>query len=222
MEEQIAVVLGSLHTTWVELSAFLPRLIASLVVLTLGWLVARGLRRGTVALLRLLRLDTAAERTGLEDFLLRGGVRFTAVTLAGQLVYWVTLLATAMAVFNLMGLRVAPALIDRTATYLPDLVAAVAILVLGSMLARFVRGLVQTWLNNIGVAGAHSLGVLTQVAMLGFVLLLALEQLGIGGQVLVSAFQLGFGGVCLALALAFGLGGREWASDLLQRTGKRS
>jgi hypothetical protein len=222
MEEQIAVVLDSLHTTWVELSAFLPRLIASLVVLTLGWLVARGLRRGTVALLRLLRLDTAAERTGLEDFLLRGGVRFTAVTLAGQLVYWVTLLATAMAVFNLMGLRVAPALIDRTATYLPDLVAAVAILVLGSMLARFVRGLVQTWLNNIGVAGAHSLGVLTQVAMLGFVLLLALEQLGIGGQVLVSAFQLGFGGVCLALALAFGLGGREWASDLLQRTGKRS
>jgi hypothetical protein len=222
MEEQIAVVLDSLHTTWVELSAFLPRLIASLVVLTLGWLVARGLRRGTVALLRLLRLDTAAERTGLEDFLLRGGVRFTAVTLVGQLVYWVTLLATAMAVFNLMGLRVAPALIDRTATYLPDLVAAVAILVLGSMLARFVRGLVQTWLNNIGVAGAHSLGVLTQVAMLGFVLLLALEQLGIGGQVLVSAFQLGFGGVCLALALAFGLGGREWAADLLRRTGKRS
>lgn len=221
MESQIAVVLDSLRTTWAELSAFLPRLVASLLVLTLGWLVARGLRRGTIALLRLLRLDTAAERTGLEDFLLRGGVRFTAVTLVGQLIYWVALLATAMAVFNLLGLRVAPALIDRTATYLPDLVAAVAILVFGTMLARFVRGLVQTWLNNIGVAGAHGLGMIAQVAMLGFVLLLALEQLGIGGQVLVSAFQLGFGGICLALALAFGLGGREWAAALLARTGSR-
>ena len=89
-----------------------------------------------------------------------------------------------------------------------------------SLLARFVRGAVHTWLNNVGARSGEFVGVLAHVAMLVFVALLALEQLRIGGQVLISAFQLAFGGLCLALALAFGLGGREWATGVLNRAWK--
>jgi hypothetical protein len=54
--------------------------------------------------------------------------------------------------------------------------------------------------------------------LLGFVAILALEQLGIDVSLLSSAFQLAFGGLCLGLALAFGLGGRAWAESILDRT----
>jgi hypothetical protein len=111
-------------------------------------------------------------------------------------------------------------LFDQVAGYLPNVLAALIIVIFGSILGRFVRGVVHTWLNNVGAKGGQLVAFLAHAAILVFVAVLALEQLRIGGQVLVSAFQLAFGGLCLALALAFGLGGREWASGILERTRK--
>ncbi len=214
-------IVDSLRLTWLQVQGFLPRLLGALLFLTVGWLVARLLRAVVIKVLRVARLDVAAERAGIEDFLLKGGVRYTTVTLIGQLLYWGLLLIVALAVFNMLGLPVSNDLINRVAGYLPNVLVALVIVVFGSMLARFVRATVHTYLNNIGVTGAVPISFLAQAAILAFVATLALEQLHIGGQVLVSAFQLAFGGICLALALAFGLGGREWAASFLERTWKQ-
>ncbi len=214
-------IVDSLRLTWLQVQQFLPRLLGALLFLTIGWLVARLVRAVVIKVLRVARLDVAAERAGIEDFLLKGGVRYTTVTLIGQLLYWGLLLIVALAVFNMLGLPVSNDLINRVAGYLPNVLVALVIVVFGSMLARFVRATVHTYLNNIGVTGAVPISFLAQAAILAFVATLALEQLHIGGQVLVSAFQLAFGGICLALALAFGLGGREWAASFLERTWKQ-
>lgn len=221
MRQDFVQILDSLRATWFQVVEFLPRLLAAVVFLTIGWVVARLVRQGAIRALRLLRLDTAAERAGVEDFLLRGGVRLTAVSLLGQTLYWGILLAVALAVFNLLGMPVSTSLIGPVASYLPNVLGALVIVVFGSLLARFTRGLVHTYLNNIGAAGAQAIGLLAQGAILAFVVTLALQQLQIGGPVLVSAFQLAFGGFCLALALAFGLGGRDWAAGILKRTWKQ-
>ncbi|MGH7561936.1 MAG: mechanosensitive ion channel family protein [Gemmatimonadales bacterium] len=210
----------SLRTTWSQVVQLSPTAFAVIVFLLVGWLLAQLARRLVIRLLRLVRLDVAAERGGVEDFLLRGGVRYTAVTLVGQFVYWVVLLVGVLAVFNLLDVPMSTTVFDQIAGYLPNVLAALLILVFGSMLARFVRGAVHTWLNNVGAQSGQIAGILAHVAILVFVTTLALEQLRIGGQVLVSAFQLAFGGLCLALALAFGLGGRDWASSLLNRAWK--
>jgi hypothetical protein len=165
-------------------------------------------------------VDTAAERAGIEDFLLRGGVRFTTVTLIGQMVYWGLVLVVVLAVFNVLGVPVPASTIEQVAGYLPNVLVAVIIAIFGSLLARIVGGIVQTYLNNVGVEGAAPLSLLTQGALLVFVGTLVLNQLRIGGEVLVSGFQLAFGGLCLAAALAFGLGGRDWAARLIDRTWK--
>jgi hypothetical protein len=212
--------LDSLRTTWAQVVEFSPEVIGAFLFLVLGWLLAQLARRLVIRLLRLMRIDVAAERGGVEDFLLRGGVRYTAVTLMGQLVYWSVLLVSVLAVFNLLGLPMSSTLFDQVAGYLPNVLAALIIVIFGSILGRFVRGAVHTWLNNVGAQGGQLAGIMAHAAILVFVAVLALEQLRIGGQVLVSAFQLAFGGLCLALALAFGLGGREWASSVLERTRK--
>jgi Mechanosensitive ion channel, conserved TM helix len=218
MRDDFVLILTSLRDTWYQIAAFLPRVLVALVLLIVGWLLARGLRWLGERLLRLLRVDLAAERTGVDDFLLRGGVRFTVVTLTGQFIYWVVLLIFVIAMFSVLGLSIGPDLVARLTGYVPSVVAALAILVFGSLIARFVRGLVEAYLNNFGVKASARIAMLVHGTLLAFVAILALEQVGIAVDLLTSAFKLAFGGLCLGLALAFGLGGRSWAESILERT----
>ncbi len=218
MREQFSLILESLQSSWFQIAAFLPRALTAVVLLIIGWLIARTVQRIVVRLLRLARLEAAAEQTGVDDFLVRGGVRFTVVTLIGEMFYWGLLLIFAVAVFNLIGLTMSPDSLDRLANYVPNVMAALVVLVFGSLGARLIRGLVEAYLGNVGVKGSARIGMLVQGALLAFVVILALEQLRIDVKLLASAFQLAFGGICLALAIAFGLGGRNWAESILERT----
>lgn len=218
MREQFDVILASLDSSWQLVVAYLPRLLAALLVLTVGWLLARASRWAVERFSRLIHADTAAERTGVENFLLRGGVRFTAVTLLGQATYWGVLLLFAIAAFNLVGLTIGPDAMTRAGDYLPHVAAALLVLVVGSLGARLIRGLAEAYLNNMGAKSTTSISLLIHGALLTLVGILALEQLGLSLTLLTSAFQLAFGGLCLGLAIAFGLGGRNWAEAILERT----
>ena len=97
----------------------------------------------------------------------------------------------------------------------------VIVLILGAFFARLVKGILLTYLNNVGVEGAATISTLAQYAIIVFVTFTALEQLAIGRELIVSAFELAFGAVCLALALAFGLGGRDWAASIFENLRKK-
>ena len=221
MREQFDLILDSLQSSWFQIAAYFPRVLTAVVLLILGWLIARTVQRVVVRLLRLARLEAAAEQTGVDDFLVRGGVRFTVVTLIGEIFYWGLILIFAVAVFNLIGLTMSPESVARLTSYVPNVMAALVVLIVGSLGARLIRGLVVAYLGNVGVKGSERIGILVQAALVAFVVLLALEQLRIDVKLLASAFQLAFGGICLALAIAFGLGGRNWAESILERTWSR-
>lgn len=220
--EQINLVVESLRSFWTELSASLPRIVGAVVLLIIGWVVAKVLRKATVKILKLVRLDVVAEKAGIEDFLLRGGVRYTAITIVANLLYWFVLFTVMLAVLNSLGLDAAAELFNKVILYIPNVIVAVLVLIFGALFARFVQGVSYTYLNNIGLSGAQVMSSVAQYAILVFVASIALEQLAIGGQILVSAFQIAFGALCLALALAFGLGGREWAAHILEKIWKKS
>ena len=219
--EQLDQFLQNLAHFWQDLSAFLPRLLAAVVLLIIGWIVARIIRRIAVRLLRLARVDDLAERSGIDDFLLKGGVRATTITIIAGVLYWAVLLTVLLASLVSLGIPSASDLFGKLLLYIPNVAVAMLVLMAGSLLARASRTATTAYLNNIGMEGARVVGLLTYWAILIFVVSLALEQLSIGGQVLVSAFQLAFGAFCLALALAFGLGGREWAARFLDKFWKQ-
>ena len=218
MRDQFALILDSLHSSWSLVVVYLPRLVVATVLLIIGWLFARAARWMAERVLRLIRIDAAAEHTGFDDFLIRGGVRFTVVTLIGQTLYWFVLMVFIVAAGNLMGLTMGPEAAARLVAYVPNVAAALVVLVVGTFAARFIRGLAEAYLNNVGVKETANIGLLVHGALLIFVAILALEQLGIATSLLASAFELAFGGFCLTLALAFGLGGRAWAESILERT----
>jgi hypothetical protein len=218
---QSSTLLTSLQQTGREVLSVLPDLMMSLLLLVAGWLVAKLARRLIIRLLRAGRVDEFAERAGFDDFLVRGGVEVTTVTLVAGTIYWLILAGVFVALLEAMGVRTAGVLLERVTLFLPNLVLAVGILVFGSLLARVTGGLVFSYLSNIGSVAAEPIGTMARYGVLVFVLFMAAEQLAIRSEILVSAFQIAFAAVCLAGALAFGLGGRDWAAQVLARYTRR-
>lgn len=212
-----STLLSSLRESFDGILAMAPDFGLAVLLLIAGWLVAKLVRRLAIRMMRTARVDELAERSGFDDFLVQGGVELTTISLIAGALYWLILAAVFVALLDALGLRAADVLLERLATFVPNLVVAVGILVFGSLLSRVIGGLVFSYLSNIGSAAAGPIGVLARYSLLVFVLFMAAEQLAIRTEVLVSAFQIAFAAVCLAAALAFGLGGRDWAEKVISR-----
>lgn len=216
MDSQLDLFLASLHTFWGQIALFLPKLLAALVLLLAGWLVARLLRAGVRRGLAALGFDRLAEKSGLEALLRQGGVELSLAGVIAGTTYWLVLLVVAVSAANSLGLDVVAGLVNQVILYLPKVVAAILVLVFGTLFARVVNRLVFAWLNGARFPAALGVSTGCEYAVQIFALFLALEQLEIGTTLLTVAFSIVFGGVVLVLALAFGLGGRDWAADRIR------
>jgi len=221
MQQQLDVFVASLTSFWTQLAGFVPQLLAALVLLFVGWILANLARTGVVKLLDLLRFDSLAEKTGIEAFLKQGHLDISLGRLIANLVYWVIIFIVIVTVANSLGLHMVAELFNKIVLYIPNVIVSILVLVFGILVARIINRLVFAYLNNIGVQGALTISTLSEYAVIIFVVFVALEQLEIGTTLLTAAFQIGFGAVGLAFALAFGLGGREWAAGVIKRMTER-
>ncbi len=203
---------------------FLQNFLAAIVIFVIGWIVAKIIKEIIVRLLRALRLDSISEQVKIEQFLSKGGIKYTLSELIGVVIYWVILLGVLISALNLLNLTGVTGLLDRVLAYMPNVIGAVIILVLGMYLAAFVSSIVRAATANIGIAQAGLLSKVAQVAIIAFSILIALEQLRIGA-VLVNAMSIVLATVGLGVALAFGMGCRDIAgrfvNDLIEKLKKK-
>lgn len=221
MQQQLDVFVASLTSFWTQLAGFVPQLLAAMVLLFIGWILANLARTGMVKLLDILRFNSLAEKTGIEAFLKQGHLDISLGRIIANLVYWVIIFVVVVTVANSLGLHMVAQLFNKVVLYIPNLIVAILVLVFGMLVARFINRLVFAYLNNIGVQGSLTISTLAEYAVIIFVVFVALEQLDIGTTLLTAAFQIGFGAIGLAFALAFGLGGREWAAGMIKRMTER-
>jgi hypothetical protein len=132
-------------------------------------------------------------------------------------VYWLVVLAALVAAFNTLGLNYITELLRQVVLFVPRVMVALVILAFGSYFARFIAGAVMAYCRNVGIQDGDLLGRLAQYAIVAFVVLIALEQMHIGGDIVRMSFLIVLAGVVFALSLAFGLGGQGWAAELLER-----
>ncbi len=217
MQQQLDVFVASLTSFWTQLAAFVPQLLAALILLFLGWILANIVRSAVGKILDTLKFDELGKKTGIEAFMRQGNINLTLSRLIANLVYWIILLVVIVTVANSLGLTTVAELFNKVVFFLPNIIVSVLVLVFGVLIARFINRLVFAYLNNMGVEGALTLSTLAEYSVIIFVVFVALEQLQIGTHLLITAFQIGFGAVGLAFALAFGLGGKEWAAGIIKR-----
>ena len=188
---------------------FLPNILAAILILIIGWLIARVFRGAVRRGLQLIKFPTIAEKAGIDGFLQTGGVKQSSTDLVAVLVYWLVMLMVLLTTVNALRLEVASQLLNEILLYIPNIIVAVIVLVVGLYAANFVAGLVRTAVANAGIAEAEVVAVVARYALIIFTFAIALNQLRIGEDIVANGFLILFGAACLAGALAVGLGSRE-------------
>jgi hypothetical protein len=200
-----------------QAGAFLPRLLLAVLVVIVGWLLAKAARFALTKALRAINFNVLTQRAGLDGFLRQGGSQGDTTSLFGFLVYWLVILAALLVAANSMGMTYIADLLGRVVWFLPNVFVALVVLALGSYFARFVGDTVTSYLRNLKLRDAQLVGKVVQYAIMVFVILVALDQVRIGGDIVRQSFLMILGGIVFALALAFGLGGRHWAADRIEQ-----
>jgi hypothetical protein len=214
--DRVDVLLEPLRALLVQVGAFLPRLVLAVLVVIAGVLLAKAIRYAVRRALRAINFHVVARRSGMDGFLQIGGGQTDASDLFALLCYWLVILASLVVAANGLGLTYVTELLSRITVFVPRILVALVVLVLGAYFARFVGGVVEARCRRAGVGDADALGSAARYALLAFVVMIALDHLDIGGSVIRDAFLILLGGVVLALVLAFGLGGRHWAAARLE------
>jgi hypothetical protein len=201
-----------LQATLVGLSGALVLFLVAVAVVLIGWLLAMGLSRGVQALLVLLGLDAPVAR-------LQAAESSRTLTLpsriAAYITFWSVLLAASVFALRIMGLDLAPSITERLQDVVPRVLTSIFVLIAGIPLAVAAARLLNTLFP---VSTSRSSRLRYQVflsVLVGIVLLLALEQLGLAAQLVIAIGVTAVGAAGLALALAFGLGCRDLARDLI-------
>jgi hypothetical protein len=194
--------------------SFLPSLLVAFIVLVVGWVIASFLGRLIARGLNAIGLERAVERSGIGRFMELSGSRWTMSEIIAALIKWSIFLIFIQAAASLLGMAQITAIINSVILFIPKLIVALAIIVIGSLIARFVAGLVRGSLAEMEVGGAGLFAKLAQYAIIGVAIIAAFNQIGVA-QTVVNTLLIGLvGSVALALGLAFGLGGREVAAQI--------
>lgn len=213
----VATVTGAWNAFATKVGAFLPDLFAAVIILFLGWVGCNIAKRVAIRLLKVCQFDALADRSGINRALARGGIQQTSTEILGLLIFWFLFLIVIVATLDTLGLPGVTETLNTIFLYIPKVVAAIVMLILGLYLASFIETVARTSCANAGLQQADSIGRVTYYATVVFIIAGILEILEIATEIVVWAFILIFGSICLALAIAFGLGGREVAARLLER-----
>ncbi|MDX1615347.1 MAG: mechanosensitive ion channel [Candidatus Promineifilaceae bacterium] len=198
-----------------DVVAFVPTLVVALIWLILGWLVARVAQFILSNVLRRLGLDRIAERAGVTPALNEAGLDPSVSYLLARLVYWLVLLVFVLAAAESLGLEGVVETLRALVGYLPSVLAAALILLLGSLIARVVGDGLGALAVQSGLNGGLVLGQIVRYVLLIFAIILALGQLGIETTLLTTVTIVLITAVALALALALGIGSRDLARNIM-------
>jgi hypothetical protein len=207
---------GALNTI---LSA-IPRIIGFAVVLIIGWIISSLLARGVQALLHAVKFNELARRSGFADFVQKMGVRNDSAGVIASIVKWCVRLITLVVAFDTLGLPAVSNVLNQLLLWLPNLIVALVVLVIGGLAANALSQLVRGTSAKAGFTNSDMLATVTRVAVWGFAIIVAITQLGIA-TTLINTLVIGLiGAMALAFGLAFGLGGRDRAARMLDTMGR--
>lgn len=203
-----------------QIAAFAPKLVAAMGILILGYAIAKMLERATDLMLHKIGFDRWMQEGGVTEALERAGTRLDPSSVLAKLTFWTVILLVILLAATTMGITAVSVLFTEILTYIPNVITAVIVLVLGILLGEFVKDLVLA--SAGGLPGGIGLARAAKVAIILLTVFMALEQLDIAQDIVVVFFVAVVGAAALAAGIAFGLGGREVAARITEEWYQRS
>lgn len=222
-QDLMALLIEPFHGFWTQLSVKLPGILAALVLLLIGMVVARVMRTAIQSGLKYAKLDQYTDKINLNELLSRLGMGRSPSFVVGFIVYWLVIVVFLLAAANAVNLVVVAQVLERFLLFIPHVLAAVLVVAAGLLIGRFLGEIVQNAATANRIQGSVALSKAVKFVIIVFSAVMALEQLGIDTSIMTSSAQIILATFGLALAIAFGLGGRDVAADIIRDfTAKRS
>jgi small-conductance mechanosensitive channel len=196
--------------------SYIPQLIGALIILIIGYVIAKLLQAVIGRVLQGIGFDRWMERGGIKQFFDRAETNQTPASILGALVFWFVFIIAITMAADALGIPQVSAVLAQLISYIPNIIAAILILILAALLANFLAGIVR------GATGSEMLSSVARYAIIVYAVFAALTQLGIAVQLTANTFLIVLGAVALAGAIAFGIGGREVARDILEKAYNRT
>lgn len=193
---------------------FLPALIGAIIILVLGWIIS-GLLAGVVEKgLQAVGFEKASQSAGIAGFVKKSGSDWTASKVVAEIVKWFIRLIAIQAAASILGMAQITEIVNSIVLFLPNLIVALAIIVLGAFIAKFVAGVVRGAVGEMGFGNPDLIANIARYAIIVFAVVAAVDQIGIAETVVNTLLIGAVGAVALGFALAFGLGGQATAGKM--------
>jgi hypothetical protein len=203
-----------------QIGAFLPHLAAALGILLAGFAIAKFIQHGTDVFLHRIGIDRWMRDGGVTEALERAGTTLDPSSVLAKLAFWTVMVLVIVLAANALGVEAVSSLFAELLAYIPNVIAAVVVLVLGILLGEFVKDLVLA--SAGGVAGGTTLARAAKAAVILLAAFMALEQLDIAQDIVLVFFIAVVGAAALAAGIAFGLGGKDIAAEMAREWYERT
>ncbi len=194
----------------------IPRIVGFIVILLIGWLIASILVKAVTGVLRTVKFNQIAQRSGFSGFVHNMGVQTDASALLANVVGWFVRLIVLVVAFDELGLPAVSAVLQQLLLWLPNLMVALVVLVLAGIVANAVHALVRGATAEAGLGNPDLLATVARMLIWAFAIVVAVNQIGVATTLVDTLFMGLVGALALALGLAFGLGGRETAGEIVR------
>ncbi len=194
----------------------IPRILAFIIIVAIGWFVSSLLAKAVVGLLRAIRFDELMRRSGLADFMAKMGTGIDSAGIVAGIVKWIVRVVVLLVAFDTLGLPAVSDVMRQLLLWLPNLVVAIFVLFIGGIAARALGNVVRGATAEGGFSNPETLANVSRTAVWSFAVVVAVNQLGIATNLINTLFTGFVGALAIALGLAFGLGGRDLASRTLE------
>ncbi len=208
----------SFNGLWAGVIMFIPKLIMALVILVIGWAIGAVFAKAISHFMKMIKFDEALKKAGFEEFTKKAGINLNSGAFVGGLVKYFVIVVFLIASFDVLGLTQVTAFLQQVVLgYLPQLIVAVLILLVGGVVGDVVSRVVSASAKSAGLTSAGFASTVAKWAVWVFAVLVALSQMGIAGAFIQTLFTGFVVAVSLALGLAFGLGGQDAASKAIEK-----
>jgi hypothetical protein len=214
--EWSAALMTSLAAAMAMFFSAIPKVIGFAIIVIVGWFIASLIEKGVAAILRAIKFNDLAQRSGLADFVARMGTQTDTAGVLGMIVKWFIRLIALVVAFDALGLPAVSDVLRQLLLWLPNVVVAVVVLVIGGLAARALGNLIRGATSEAGFGNPDMLAKVAAVMIWGFSIVVAVNQIGVATELVNTLFMAFVGAIALGAALAFGLGGRDTAAEIVR------
>ena len=207
--------LESLRVFGEKFTETIPSLLIAIIVILIAWLMARLISSGFEKVLKTVKFDSLAEKIKLTSFFEQAGIQMTPSAIIGRFIYWLFVLLIIASAAETLHWTAISSQIQRFWDYLPNLVTAILVFIVGTYLTSLVRDFVRTSANSLGISTGRILSSIIYYVLFVMVMLTAMEQAKIDTKILSANLLIIIGAIMLSGAISYGIASRDVLANIL-------